>query len=146
MVCAADVDIRHPPGSEAHQTWRYTSQAAYSRVSPGIGKGQRNSILCIPPGRGDCCRNRYRTARRREALLCTDVTPKPQQIGFDGWAIFDPGAAVALGERLGLIAANEGQLAGCLHIRQERNVDIVLSGDVIDLDARASGDGGAQLD
>ena len=73
-------------------------------------------------------------------------TPKPFQIFFYGWAIFDPRAAVALGERLGLIAANERQLARCLHIRQQRHVDIVLIGDVIDLDARTSGDGGAQLD
>ena len=111
-----------------------------------IGAGVRRCIRHVGTGRIRivCCGGRQPVALLR--FNRRSQTPKPFQIFFDGWAIFDPRAAVALGERLGLIAAHEGQLQWRLQIVQQRHLNVILSGDVIDLDARASGDGGAQLD
>ena len=61
-------------------------------------------------------------------------------------AISYPHATVFLGERPGRIAAHEGQFQWRLQIVQQRPLNVILIGDVIDLDAGTSGDGSAQLD
>lgn len=72
-------------------------------------------------------------------------TPQPQQIGFDVGTIWNPAAAVKIGKAIG-VPANERQLARDNQIGQQGHLNVILIGDVIDLDAGSSGDGGAQLD
>src|SRR5471030_1567365 len=52
--------------------------------------------------------------------------PERKQILVDGWRVLNPRPVIPRGKTLRQIAADEGQLARCHHIHQQRHVDLVF--------------------